>query len=44
MLGPLLIGLLAQWLGIRAGFIICGSLGFLALGLLGLARQRGRLA
>lgn len=41
MLGPLLIGLLAQWLGIRAGFIICGSLGFLALGLLRLARQRG---
>ncbi len=38
MLGPLLIGLLAQALGLKAGFIICGLLGVVAVGLLRFAR------
>jgi MFS family permease len=31
MVGPLLIGLLSQWLGLIAGFVICGVLGLLSL-------------
>jgi MFS transporter, ACDE family, multidrug resistance protein len=31
MVGPLLIGLLSQWLGLTAGFVICGILGLLSL-------------
>ncbi|MFN7943074.1 MAG: MFS transporter [Thermoanaerobaculia bacterium] len=38
MLGPLLIGVLAQALGIRASFMICGALGVLSIGLLRFAR------
>ena len=34
MLGPLLIGALAQALGLRVAFVICGVLGFLSIGLL----------
>jgi len=32
MVGPLLIGLLSQFLGLKAGFIICGVLGLLSVG------------
>jgi MFS family permease len=32
MVGPLLIGLLSQLLGLKAGFIICGVLGLLSVG------------
>lgn len=38
MLGPLLIGVLAQTLGLRAAFVICGVLGFLSIALLKFAR------
>ena len=34
MVGPLLIGLLSQWLGLKAGFVICGVLGLLSVGLI----------
>jgi len=34
MVGPLLIGLLAQALGLTAGFVICGVLGLLSLALI----------
>jgi MFS family permease len=34
MMGPLLIGLVAQALGIKTGFLICGALGFAALALM----------
>ena len=34
MVGPLLIGLLSQLLGLKAGFIICGVLGLLSVGLI----------
>lgn len=34
MLGPLLIGVLAQAFGLTAGFVACGVLGLLALGML----------
>lgn len=34
MLGPLLIGALAQTLGLRIAFVICGVLGFLSIALL----------
>ncbi|MEO6259285.1 MAG: MFS transporter [Thermoanaerobaculia bacterium] len=38
MLGPLLIGALAQTLGLRVAFVICGVLGFLSIALLKFAR------
>jgi MFS family permease len=31
MVGPLLIGALSQWLGLTAGFVICGVLGLMSL-------------
>jgi MFS family permease len=31
MAGPLLIGVLSQWLGLPAGFAICGALGLLSV-------------
>jgi MFS transporter, ACDE family, multidrug resistance protein len=31
MLGPLLIGFISQAFSLRVGFVVCGSLGFLAL-------------
>jgi MFS family permease len=34
MLGPLLIGLLSQALGLTVGFVVCGVLGLLALGVI----------
>ncbi len=34
MLGPILIGIVSQALGLTAGFIICGTLGLLSLGLI----------
>lgn len=34
MLGPLIIGILAQSVGIKSAFVICGALGLLAVGLL----------
>lgn len=40
MLGPLLIGLVSQARGVKAGFLVCGLLGFATLGLLRLVRQR----
>lgn len=39
MLGPLLIGALAQALGMRIAFVICGVLGFLSIALLKFARS-----
>jgi len=38
MLGPLLIGVLAQALSLRASFVICGMLGFVSIVLLRLVR------
>lgn len=38
MLGPLLIGILAQTLGLRSSFVICGLLGFLSIGFLKFVR------
>jgi MFS family permease len=38
MVGPLLIGVLTQFYGIRVGFVTCGILALLFLGLL--ARSR----
>ncbi|MEO6725840.1 MAG: MFS transporter [Blastocatellia bacterium] len=42
MLGPLLIGILSQAFGIKAGFMTCGVLGFMTIGLLGLVRGAHR--
>lgn len=39
MLGPLLIGVLAQALSLRASFVICGILGFLSIALLQLVHE-----
>jgi len=39
MIGPLLIGALTQFLGVRAGFVICGSLGLLFVLALGTVRE-----
>lgn len=39
MLGPLVIGALTQLLGVRAGFVICGTLGLAFVIILGLVRQ-----
>ncbi len=41
MLGPLLIGFLAQALGLRVAFVICGVLGFLSIALLRFVREGG---
>lgn len=41
MIGPLLMGLLSQWLGLTAGFIICGALGMIAIGLTWSEKGRG---
>ncbi len=38
MLGPIAIGLLAQWLGLSTGFIVCGALGLASVLLLGKSR------
>ena len=40
MLGPLLIGLLAQAFGLKVGFVVCGLLGFMALSLPRFVRPR----
>lgn len=34
MVGPVLVGLLTQWFGVRVGFVSCGALALLALALL----------
>lgn len=39
MVGPLLIGLLSQFLGLKAGFIICGVLGLLSVGFIWTSRK-----
>jgi MFS transporter, ACDE family, multidrug resistance protein len=39
MLGPLLIGVISQLFGLTVGFVVCGVLGLLALGVLA-SRQR----
>ena len=42
MVGPLLIGALSQWLGLTAGFVICGVLGLMSLILVfGEGQRRG---
>lgn len=41
MLGPLLIGILSQFWGLRVGFIVCGLLGLGGLAVLETGRQRG---
>ena len=40
MVGPLLIGVLSQALGLRAGFVICGALGLVALAVIFVAPRR----
>ena len=42
MLGPLLIGLISQALGLTAGFVLCGALGLATLGLI--SGRQSRLA
>jgi MFS family permease len=44
MIGPLLIGALTQFLGVRAGFVICGALGLLFVLVLGMVREAPLLA
>ena len=39
MLGPLLIGFVSQFLGLKVGFVACGALGLGAIALLRFARQ-----
>ncbi|MEO6323913.1 MAG: MFS transporter [Thermoanaerobaculia bacterium] len=39
MLGPLLIGVLAQTFGLRIAFVVCGVLGFLSIALLTVTRR-----
>lgn len=40
MLGPLVIGFVSQFLGLRVGFVACRALGLGAIALLHFARQR----
>lgn len=40
MLGPILVGLISQALGLDAGFVICGALGLLMLPMISRNRQR----
>jgi len=39
MLGPLAIGFVSQFFGLKVGFVVCGALGLGALALLRFARQ-----
>lgn len=42
MLGPLLIGVISQAFGLRVGFVLCGCLGLLSLGLIHLQPRSSR--